>query len=178
MPQAPTRRRQTGASLIEASIALAILGTLAGSVLPGWEQARERRALEAASAQLVTDLQLARSLAVSQGQPVRLRVNAAQACYVIHTGPAAACSCSGTGPASCSDGATALRVASLPGDGRLRLSSSSSSMLFDTDRGTVSPTGTVRVLADDGRAVHHVVNIMGRVRTCSPAGRVNGHAEC
>ncbi|MCZ8111677.1 MAG: GspH/FimT family pseudopilin [Betaproteobacteria bacterium] len=171
-------RRQCGASLVEAMIVLAIIGLLLGSVLPGWADARDRRSLEAASAQLATDLRLTRSLAVAQGSPVRLSVPAAQACYVVHTGPARACSCDATGAATCRDDAQALRVATLPGSGRIALSSSSASMLFDADRGTVTPTGTLRLRLADGRAVHHVVNIMGRIRSCSPAGRVAGHPPC
>jgi type IV fimbrial biogenesis protein FimT len=172
------RRHQFGASLVEAMIVLAISGLLLGSVLPGWGDARDRRSLEAASAQLATDLRLTRSLAVAQGGPVRLAVPAAQACYVVHTGPARACSCDAAGAASCSGDAQALRVGTLPGAGRVALSSSSASMLFDAERGTVTPTGTLRLRLADGRAVHHVVNIMGRVRTCSPAGRVAGHPAC
>lgn len=175
---ARTHRRQFGASLVEASIVLAITSTLVGSVLPGWQDARDRRSLEAASAQLATDLRLARSLAVAQGQSVRLAVVAASACYVVHTGPARGCSCDHTGRATCSSDAAALRVAVLPGDGRIGLSASSVSMLFDADRGTVTPTGTLRLRAEDGRAVHHIVNIMGRVRTCSPEGQVVGHPVC
>jgi type IV fimbrial biogenesis protein FimT len=178
MHNALVPRRQRGASLVEAGIVLAITATLASSVLAGWQPARERRALEGSSAQLVTDLQLARSHAVAHGLPVRLRVNAAESCYVLHTGPAAACNCSAQGTASCGGGGTVLRVASLAGPVPLQLSSSSNSMLFDSDRGTVSPTGTVRVHGVDGRAVHHVVNIMGRVRTCSPGGAVAGHPRC
>ena len=177
MPHHP-RRRQLGASLVEAMIVLAIIGLLLGSVLPGWADARDRRSLEAASAQLATDLRLTRSLAVAQGSPVRRSVPAAQACYVVHTGPARACSCDATGAATCRDDAQALRVATLPGSGRIALSSSSASMLFDADRGTVTPTGTLRLRLADGRAVHHVVNIMGRIRSCSPAGRVAGHPPC
>ena len=177
MPHHP-RRRQLGASLVEAMIVLAIIGLLLGSLLPGWADARDRRSLEAASAQLATDLRLTRSLAVAQGSPVRLSVPAAQACYVVHTGPARACSCDATGAATCRGDAQALRVATLPGSGRVALSSSSASMLFDADRGTVTPTGTLRLRLADGRAVHHVVNIMGRIRTCSPAGRVAGHPAC
>jgi type IV fimbrial biogenesis protein FimT len=172
------RRRQAGTSLVEASIVLAITGLLAGSVLPGWGDARERRQLEVASAQLATDLRLTRSLAVSRSQPVRLTTTAAQACYVVHTGPAGACSCDASGAAFCSGTAQALRTAVLPGAGRVGLSVSSGSMLFDADRGTVTPTGTFRLRLADGRAIHHVVNIMGRARTCSPAGQVAGHPVC
>jgi type IV fimbrial biogenesis protein FimT len=170
--------RQTGTSLVESAIVLAIVATLAGSVLPGWKDARERRLLDAASAQVATDLRLARSLAVAQGRPVRLAVNAGAACYVVHTGPARACGCDEAARTVCEDGAIALRVATVPSGARIRLSSSSASMLFDADRGTVTPTGTLRLQAADGRAVHHVVNIMGRVRSCSPGGRVLGHPAC
>jgi type IV fimbrial biogenesis protein FimT len=69
-------------------------------------------------------------------------------------------------------------VAVLPGSGRLAFSASSASMLFDADRGTVTPTGTLRLQLADGRAIHHVVNIMGRARTCSPRGAVPGHPPC
>jgi methionine biosynthesis protein MetW len=37
---------------------------------------------------------------------------------------------------------------------------------------------TRRGFLADGRAVHHVVNIMGRVRSCSPGGQVLGHPAC
>ncbi|MFM7505512.1 MAG: Tfp pilus assembly protein FimT/FimU, partial [Rubrivivax sp.] len=129
------RQRQFGTTLVEAMIVLALIGLLVGSVWPGWADARDRRSLEAASAQLATDLRLTRSLAVAQGGPVRFSVPAAQACYVVHTGPARACSCDATGAATCTGEAQALRVASLPGAGRIALSSSSASMLFDAERG-------------------------------------------
>jgi type IV fimbrial biogenesis protein FimT len=171
-------RRQRGVSLVEATIVMAIGATLAGAVLPGWQQARERRALDAVSAQLATDLRLARSQALAQAAPVRFAVNAGQACYLIHTGPARACDCDALGAARCGPGAEALRVATLPSASRLAITSSSRSMLFDDSRGTVTPTGTVRLHAADGSAVHQVVNIMGRVRSCSPEGRVVGHVAC
>jgi type IV fimbrial biogenesis protein FimT len=52
------------------------------------------------------------------------------------------------------------------------------SMLWHPDRGTVTPTGTLRLRLPDGRAVHHVVNITGRARTCSPLGSMKGFAVC
>ncbi len=51
-------------------------------------------------------------------------------------------------------------------------------MLFDPVRGTTTPTATVRVVAADGRAIHQIVNIMGRVRACSPGGAVSGYRAC
>jgi type IV fimbrial biogenesis protein FimT len=172
------RRRAAGTSLIEALCVMALVAMVAGSVLPGWSDARDRRSLEAGSAQLAQDLHLTRSLAAAQGQPVRLTTIAAQACYVVHTGPARGCGCNPAGAALCTGGAQPLRVGVLPGQGRLAISASSASMLFDADRGTVTPTGTLRLQLADGRAIHHIVNIMGRARTCSPQGAVAGHPAC
>ena len=43
-------------------------------------------------------------------------------------------------------------------------------MLFDPLHGTSTPAGTLKITGASGRAVQHVVNVMGRVRTCSPQG--------
>jgi type IV fimbrial biogenesis protein FimT len=56
--------------------------------------------------------------------------------------------------------------------------SASKSITFDAVRGTVTPTATLRVEARDGRAIHQVVNLLGRVRSCSPLGRVGGERVC
>ncbi len=44
----------------------------------------------------------------------------------------------------------------------LQITTSGSSMRFDSVRGSATPAGTVRVASEDGRAVHHVVSVMGR----------------
>ena len=61
---------------------------------------------------------------------------------------------------------------------RVRLQTNVSSMLIDPLHGTVSPTGTLRLIGDDTRSVNHVVNIMGRVRSCSPLAAVPGYRAC
>jgi len=33
-------------------------------------------------------------------------------------------------------------------------------------------------LDSQGKAIHHVVNIMGRVRSCSPQGDIPGYRAC
>ena len=59
----------------------------------------------------------------------------------------------------------------------MQIRSNSASMLFDATKGTVTPTGTLRVQAGVG-SVHLVVNVMGRVRSCSPEGRIPGQRSC
>lgn len=168
---------QRGLTLIEAGIVAAIAAVLVGAALPSFQQARERRHLEGLAAQLRTDIAHARSLAVARNQSVRLGL-AAGSCYVLHTGAAGACSCSDDGKASCKGDATLLRhEAFTPGSG-VRLSSNSTSMVFDGQRGTVSPTGTIKLTGSSGAAIHTVVNIMGRARHCSPAPALPGYPKC
>ncbi len=52
------------------------------------------------------------------------------------------------------------------------------SISLDGQFGTVVPTATVRFQGRSGVALHQVVNVMGRVRTCSPGGAVAGHRAC
>ena len=88
-------RSQRGLTLVECVVTLAIIVITLGAAIPAFTQARERRHLEGAAAQLATDIRHARSLAVSHASPVRLRVQQAAdgSCYVLHTGPAGRCTC-------------------------------------------------------------------------------------
>lgn len=174
------RQQQRGLTFLEGLAGLTVLAVTLGTVAPGFQQMRERRQLEGSAAQLATDLRLARSLAVSQGSPVRLTLHTdtAGSCYVVHTGPASECSCSGSGTASCSAGAQLIKAEHFEAAASVRLSASARSMLFDPDRGTVTPTSTLRVESRSGAAIHQIVNIMGRVRACSPERAVAGLPAC
>ena len=173
-------QHQRGLTLIECVVTLAIIVITLGATIPSFTQARERRQLEGAAAQLATDIRHARSLAVSQAMPVRLRVqqNAGGSCYVVHSGPTGGCSCTSQGTTQCSANARAFQSVGFDAGGALQIASNSGSMLFDPNRGTVTPTGTLRVQLQSGQALHQVVNIMGRVRACSPAGAVPGYPTC
>ena len=177
------RSAQRGVSFLESLAALTVLALTLGTVAPSMSALRDRRHLEGAAAQLATDVRLARSQAVAHGASVRLSLatGSTGTCYIVHTGPAADCRCSegATGPeAVCGGRATLLRAGTFAADGPLALSSSSGSMLFDANRGTVTPTGTWRMQLRGGPAIHQVVNIMGRARACSPAGAMPGYPVC
>lgn len=170
---------QHGWTLVEALISLSVTAIALGAAVPGFDAARERRHLDGAAAQLETDLQLARSLAVLHNRTVRVgfRSDSSGSCYVVHSGGPGDCTCDASGAASCSAGAEALRSMGYPSDLPITLTSNSASMAFEHVRGTVTPTSTVRVTGR-GRAVHVVTNIMGRVRTCSPTSAVPGYPAC
>lgn len=177
MPTARPRRRQRGLTLVEATVSVGLCAVLAGIAVPSFERTIERRHLEAVAAQVETDIALARSLAVAQNQTVRLRFVGAR-CYVVHTGPAGDCECSADGVAACGADTTVLRSARLDDDGAVALHSSSASMTFDAVKGTVTPTATVRVVSRSGEQIRNVVNVMGRVRSCTPTPGLPGYAAC
>ena len=181
-PNRSHSRRQTsrGLTLIESLAAMATTVIALGSTLPGLQDMRERRHLESVAAQLSTDLVHARTLSVANG--VSVRFNTQQAadgmCYVVHTGAHGDCVCTGAGTAQCAAGAQLLRVAGFSHTQALRFSNNANAMTFDPTRGTVTPTATMAVSAPSGAAIHKVINLVGRVRTCSPAGTMAGYQAC
>ena len=164
---ATTKNLQRGVTMIECCITLAIAGILAGSALPSFKESLDKRRVEGLSSEVGTDLRDARSEAVARN--IGVRVSFYQGCYVVHTGARADCQCDGSGPAVCTGDAVELKTVNSAEARGVQVVSNVSSLRFDQTNGTTSPTGTVCTVPANGRSVHHVVNIMGRVRTCSPA---------
>lgn len=176
----PNSRSQRGLTLVETSVSLLIgLATLAAS-LPSFQAARDKQAIQGVAAQLETDIQYARSLAVARNQQVRISFppNHAASCYIVHTGSASDCSCNAQGKASCVRGAQVLRSASNVGLTPISVRSNSASMLVDHTRGTFSPTGTVQVQGQSGKTLKVIVNITGRVRSCAATPGLPGFPRC
>ena len=159
---------------------LAVGAVLAASAAPSLRGLIDTRRLDRAATALAADIQFVRTEAVARNQALRLSWHTLTeaTCYVIHTGAAAQCSCNPTGPAQCIGGAQELRTVVLPAADRVRLLANVNSVLFDPLHGTSSPTGTFRLIGTDARAVHHIVNVMGRVRSCSPQAAVPGYRAC
>jgi len=174
------RRQQSGVTLIEACMVIAIASIVVAITVPSLQGLIETRRLAGAASQLVTDLQWVRTEAVVRNQAVRVSFHATAngSCYVMHTGAATQCSCDAPGAAVCTGGAEQIRTVRLPSEDRVGLQANVGSMLFDPLHGTVSPTGTLRLIGPRGREVHHVVNVMGRVRSCTPLGAMPGYRTC
>jgi type IV fimbrial biogenesis protein FimT len=170
---ARARSASKGVSLVETLCVLAILLVLLGSSLPLFNDLRMGQRLLAVAALLESDIHLARSTAIRSGQPVRLVVQAAPSggsCYMVHNGASDACTCDDNGHARCVAGVQVLRIESQTAAAGVVLRALPHPVLFDGRKGTVTPTATLRLASRDGRAIHQVINIMGRVRSCSPAG--------
>jgi len=175
-----TNSTQHGLSLIEVAVVMAVAAVLIGTAAPSFADFIGTRRLDGAATQLATDIQFVRSEAVARNLPVRLSFfnGDAGSCYVVHTGNSAQCSCAASGPATCSGGALEIKTVQLAARDHIGVQANTGSLLFDPLHGTSSPTATLRVLGTNGRAVHHVVNLMGRVRSCSPLNTVPGYAAC
>ncbi len=173
-------RRQQGVTLVEAATVLAVVSVLAGAAAPGLMGARERGHVEGTAAQLETDIQFARGAAVLYAEGVRLSFQDTRqgSCYVVHTGAENACTCGDSGPAVCAGDARSLRTVRVGRELPVRLASNSDSMVFEPMRGTVTPTATIQVVGAGGHTLHQVVNLMGRVRTCAPAGGWTVYKAC
>lgn len=173
-------RRQRGITLVEGSIVTAIVAILVSVATPNLGKMVERRHIEGAAAQLETDIQFARSLAVARNQPVRVSFESASSasCYVIHTGGANDCECGADGNAVCRGTAEALRTVRFPAGGPVGVRSNSRSILADNARGTITPTATMQVQGTSGTTMNVIVNIMGRVRNCAATSGLPGYTRC
>lgn len=180
MNATPRPAAQRGITLIETAIVVVITTIVAASAAPSLQRLIDARRLEGAAVQLAADIQFVRTEAVARNEAVRMSFHATTdgSCYVIHTGAANACSCAAAGPAQCSGTAQEIRTATLATADRVSLQANAGSLLFDPLHGTSSPTGTLRLIGTNDRAIHHVVNVMGRVRSCSPLAAVPGYRAC
>ncbi|WP_298830887.1 GspH/FimT family pseudopilin [uncultured Piscinibacter sp.] len=169
---------QRGLTLVEAAVVIGIVAAAATAAAPGLQRLIDLRRLDAAATQLVADLQLARNESIARNRVVRLSWHAATNCYVVHTGNADQCQCAADGQGRCSPGSTLIRSVGWTAAGRVGLQSNAPVIAFDPLHGTATPTATWRVVGSDGRAIHHVVNVMGRVRSCSPLAAVPGYRAC
>ncbi|WP_418319335.1 GspH/FimT family pseudopilin [Piscinibacter sakaiensis] len=169
-----------GFTLIETCIALTIAALMTGIASAGFSTVLERQRLRGTAAALASDLQWLRSQAVARNEALRLSLHNTPVgiCTIVHTGQRDDCRCAGSGPAVCDGSAQALKTSHWPLRERISVQSNVSSMLFDPDQGTVSPAGSIRIVDSRGLGITHVVNVVGRVRSCSPSAAVAGFAAC
>ena len=173
------QRRNRGFSLIEAAVVVAVTAIVAAAAVPSLVSFIDGRRLDAAATALAADVQFVRTEAVARNVALRLSFHDAPGgtCWVVHTGLAAQCTCGVAPPAACSGGALEIKTVVLDAADRVRVRANVASIAFDPLHGTSTPTGTLRLVDTTGRTVHHVVNVMGRVRSCTPTG-VPGWRAC
>jgi type IV fimbrial biogenesis protein FimT len=174
------KHRQHGLTLLELAIVVAITAIAAAAAAPSLSALIDARRLDGAATRLAADIPLARSEAIARNRPLRLSIftGAGASCWIVHSGAAADCRCSDDAGAVCGDSARAIKSVVLASNERVSIAGNVASIVFDPLHGTSTPTGTLRVVGARGSAVHHVVNVVGRVRSCSPSGAVPGYSPC
>jgi type IV fimbrial biogenesis protein FimT len=175
----PTSSSQRGLTLIEAGAVLAITAIVASQAAPSLRSLIDHRRLDGVGAALAADLQAARFEAIARNRPVRLSIDAAQACWVLHTGAAGDCRCSAAGPAACTaPGAEVLRSQVLAAGDGLGLAANVAAIAFDPVLGTSTPSGTLRVTHQRGGEIRHTVNVLGRTRSCIAGATIASWRAC
>jgi type IV fimbrial biogenesis protein FimT len=181
---APANRAncQRGVTAIEGLMVLTVVVLSLGAALPGFQELRLQRHLDGAAAQLETDIQLTRSLAVAENRNLRMSFvqDAQGSCYLVHSGDADNCTCSAGGQAQCRNGEAVERSVRFAPGHPVSIQANVRSIVFNPLLGTSTPTGTVRLQTSPTHTLHAVVNVMGRVRHCAPATAtsVSGYPRC
>ena len=174
------QHQQRGVTLVESLVVMVITAVVLTLGLPGFESARARRHLDGMAAQLETELSYARGMAVARNEMVRVSFEnqGGASCYVIHSGLPGDCSCLGAGPAVCKGSAHEFSTTQFGTRSPIGVTSNSRSIGFSPNYGTVTPTATMELANRRGQAVRLVINVMGRVRSCTPGSNLPGYAVC
>lgn len=171
---------QRGLTLIEACATLTIASILITAGWPSLKPTLDRQSLNGLAAELASTLHHARSEAVARREGVRVTALGGQGgrCVIAHTGPADSCLCGDSAAPVCEAGSSVVSYHFLAPSSGLTVSTNVNSLRFDPRLGTATPAGTLRVALAGGAEVHHVVNVVGRVRSCSPNAAVAGFRAC
>jgi type IV fimbrial biogenesis protein FimT len=199
-PLKPHRGGARGLTLVELLVAMVVAAILLVIAVPPVQDFILMQRLRGINAQLVTDLQYARSEAPQRNQYVSLyfQSNAQRSCYVIYTStPTAAlranrCTCLDSAESVCGQGATALRTVRLPASDRvgLRLPAGQSfGFAYDHIAGGIvtvgrdiygNPLGSfwIESYIDANRVLRNEITQSGRVTVCAPASTTVGAPAC
>lgn len=171
-----TRGLTTLEALCVASVAASTLGLASGS----WSSMAQRHRLQAAATMIEAEVQLAKSWATANNRTARLEVQHARhgSWIIVHAGEKGACRNADDGSTQCATGTPLVSARFHDTSTGVRLANPSLSLAFSASRGTVTPTSTIRLTGDDGSGLNQVVNLMGRVRTCSLPAAWGSHTSC
>ncbi len=151
--------RQSGFTLVELLIVLAVTAVLASLVAPSFNEQLSRRRIEGVATELSTDLQFARSQSVANGGVVRV-MTLSTTQYVVRD-------------AANND----LKTVNLPSG---IAATNAATVAYDPLRGMATVTnGPINLTSTRTAAqVRLDINAMGRVNLCTPSGSLKGYASC
>ena len=175
-----TPSQVAGVTTIELMIVFAIVAVLIAIAAPSFAEFLSKRRVDGVMSELVTDMQYARSEAVSRNAKVRITFG--PRCYVIHLASATTAECdssTATPTKTITPAGAEIKTVQLDAGRPLTIDVAGLPFFveFDPVRGTVvNSSGTNSALVDvrstSGTAwlLRSVLTMMGRIDTCSPAG--------
>ncbi|MBT9489882.1 MAG: GspH/FimT family pseudopilin [Rubrivivax sp.] len=193
------RRSTRGLSLIELLIGLAVVAMLVAFAVPSLADFVRMQRLRAINAEMVNDLQFARSEATARNQYVHVRFRPAgngMTCYAIYLVPpnqnTVRCDCRTVPEPTCQAGGTLLRTVRVPTRLVVNFSTPADQgfgFAFDHISGGIVSVAvdfnppalglwSVDTKLDDERVLRNHVCPSGRVRTCAPSSKSVGAADC
>lgn len=153
------RGGQSGFTVIELMTVVVIVGILAFLAIPAFGEQLARRRLEGAATDLLTDLQFARSQAVSSGGDVRLRTTSTTTYVIDNVG-----------------GTVTYKTVTLPA---AITATNGITVTYDALRGAAAAAQVFALASAQTSATLQVgVNTMGRATICSPSGSFGGYVTC
>jgi type IV fimbrial biogenesis protein FimT len=196
------RRLQRAFTVVEILVVLALIAVVLALAAPSFQDLVVLQRLKSINSGLVTDLQFARSEAVSRGKLVYVifkvpGVGVTMSCYTIYTDPVntrGQCDCSLSAGARCQPGTTELKTEQIPTSLSVALSLPGGQDLdiaFDSvtgamvippnDFGIVPPAAyVIDTVVDSTRTLRTLVGVSGRPSVCLPTGAQvsGGYTAC
>ena len=177
--------RNHGLTVIELMVVVALVGVLIALAAPSMRSLMSAQRVASINAELVTDLQFARSEAARRNRDVHVRFRAADNCYVLYVDNAAggSCNCSLTpGVNVCTGGREEIKTVQVPLATGVALSASSATgqiIRFERVSGTSLPDDfTVSVTGELRGQLRTQVNPAGRPIVCSPDSSISKVPPC
>lgn len=194
-------RHVAGFTLVELLIVVALASLVLGLAAPSFTSFIQMQRLRGINAQLVTDIQFARSEAVSRNVPVHLRFQKTgeMSCYTLYTNadpdPSGMlkCDCSAAEGSRCTNALLKeVRTVQVPAERSVFMSAAGNltdNFSFDPRTGGMvygkhdfpAPAPDeflIDVYIDGTRKLRDTVGLVGRVKVCSPAGSTMSETAC
>lgn len=181
-----TVARTHGVTVIEMMVAMIVLAVLVMMVAPSMRGMIARQRVQSVQAEVLTDLQLARSemtQRVGTSTPVVITFgsNASLTCYTLHT-DGAACDCTLGAGSVCAPAGAEIKTARWERAVGVSVAASSPSgnrLVFTPPQGLVTPTD-LRIDVSDPVSGHLRTSIsgLGVPSVCSPDGSIRGVGAC
>jgi len=182
----PTSSRTRGFTLIELLVAVAVVIVLLTLAAPSFRELIALQRLKSINAELVTDMQYARSEAVSRNTTIYVKFgsSAAMSCYVLYKSAfGAPCDCTRPPGTACTGSFEEIRTTQIPvsTDVQVSVPDPTQSLTFDKDgRRPVANSYTIsttRIGGGNGQ-MQVTVSAMGRPTVCSPDQSISGVPAC